>query len=326
MQQIKPRALRKGDTIAIVVPASPVKRDRINRGIQRLEAEGFCIKRFGDIYREHGYLAGDDTTRAAELMAAFADPKVAAVFPARGGTGVTRLLDLLDYDVIRKNPKIFVGFSDMTALHSALHNKTGLVTFHGPHPSDGIGAPDGLSELSARTYWQALLADQYNGTKSTGYAVPLAEEDRASIVTRVPGKARGRLIGGNLALIGAVLGTPYEIDAKESILLLEDIHEPPYRVDRLLAQLKLSGKLTELAAVVLGQFTDCDPQQGEASLTLDEIFHHYFDDLGIPVMENFPTGHCRDNVTLPLNVEVELDSDQQQLTVLEHPTDLGDPA
>ena len=138
MDPLYPRALRRGDTIALVVPASPVPREPIERVISRLEAMDFQVKTYGDLYREYGYLAGDDELRASELMQAFADPKVSAVFPARGGTGVTRLLDMLDYELIRQNPKVFVGYSDMTALHSALHNKTGLVTFHGPHPKDGL--------------------------------------------------------------------------------------------------------------------------------------------------------------------------------------------
>jgi len=317
MQPIIPRALRQGDTIALVAPASPVKRRRIEVAIERLEAKGFHIKLYGDLYRQHGYLAGDDSTRAEELMAAFADPEVAAIFPARGGTGVTRLLDLLDYNVIRRHPKIVAGFSDITALHLALHSQTGLVTFHSPHPMDGIGVPDGLSELTARTYWRALLADEYSD--QNGYEIPLTNQERESIVTLYPGKATGRLVGGNLALVVAMMGTPYEIDTHENILLLEDINEQPYRIDRALSQLKLAGKLDTLTGVLLGQFTDCVASPNKASFTLDEVFQGYFCELDIPVMQNFPSGHCRDNATLPLNVEVEMDADGRRVKVLENP-------
>jgi len=317
MERISPRALRKGDTIALVAPASPVKRERIELAISRFEALGFRVKLYGDLYRKHGYLAGDDTTRAEELMAPFADPEVTAVFPARGGTGVTRLLDLLDYDTIRENPKIVAGFSDITALHLALQSQAGLVTFHSPHPSDGIGAADGLNDLSARTYWRALLEDEYRD--ESGYEVPLTDQERDSIVTLFRGTARGRIVGGNLALIAAVMGTPYEIATAGNILLLEDINEQPYRIDRFLSQLKLAGKLDEAAGVLLGQFTKCDPPQGDASLTLDEIFAGYLGPLGIPVLQNFPIGHSRDNATLPLNVEVELDADNCRVKILENP-------
>ncbi|MGI9428770.1 MAG: S66 peptidase family protein [Bythopirellula sp.] len=320
MQAIYPQALRTGDTIALVSPASPVQREPIERAVERLEARGFRVKTYGDLYRQHGYLAGDDDTRAEELMNAFADPEVAAIFPARGGNGVTRLLDLLDYNFLRKHPKIVAGFSDITALHLALQSQTGLVTFHSPHPKDGLGTPEGMSELTARTYWRALLADEYDN--AIGYEVPLNERERESMSTLMPGTARGRLVGGNLALVTALMGTPYEIDTTDGILLLEDIGEVPYRIDRFLAQLKLAGKLEVLSGVVLGQFTDCSAPTEAPSLTLDEIFQDYFGELGIPVLQNFPTGHCRDNATLPLNVEVELDADQRCLNVLENPVRL----
>lgn len=320
MEPLYPRALREGDTLALVVPASPVPRESIERAIQRFEAKGFRVKTYGDLYRAHGYLAGDDTLRANELVHAFADPEVSAVFPARGGTGVTRLLDRLDYEIIRANPKILAGFSDMTALHSALQNKTGLVTFHSPHPKDGIGQVDGMSDLTARTYWRAILADSYD--EHVGYEIPLTDVERAAIQTVQPGIARGRIVGGNLALVGAVMGTPYEVQTSGNLLLLEDINEQPYRVDRLLSQLKLAGKLDKVAGVILGQFTDCDAPEGEASFTLNEIFADYFGDLGVPIVSNFPTGHCCDNATLPLNVEAELNADLRSLKLLRNPVTL----
>lgn len=324
MDVVRPRALRRGDTIAIVVPASPVPREPIERAIAKLQAMDFRVKTYGDLYREHGYLAGDDSTRADELMAAFVDAEVSAVFPARGGNGVTRLLDRLDYDAIAANPKILAGFSDMTALHSALQNRTGLVTFHSPHPKDGIGADDGMSDLTARTYWRALLADEY-ADDAVGYEIPLSAAEREAVVTMRGGKSRGRLVGGNLALVCAMMGTPYETSTAGNLLLLEDVNEPPYRIDRFLAQLKLAGKLQELAGVVLGQFTDCRPAAEQASLSLDQVFDDYFADLSIPIVRNYPTGHCRDNATVPLGVEAELDADARTIRLLNNPV-LLDPS
>ena len=320
MQPIFPPALRRGDSIALVVPASPVKRERIERAVAKYEELGFRIKIYGDLYRQHGYLAGDDATRAAELMQAFADPDIAAVFPVRGGTGMTRLLDLLDYDVILQHPKIVAGFSDITALHLALQSQTGLVTFHSPHPSDGFGAPNGMSDLTERTYWRAMLESEYDDQQ--GYTIPLTPDEQALLVTLSPGTAEGRLVGGNLALIGALMGTPYEINTAGNILLIEDINEQPYRIDRFLSQLKLAGKLDQLTGVLLGQFTACAAPPDEASLTLEQVFHDYFAELGIPVLANFSVGHCRDNATLPLNVDVQLNAANRTLTILQNPVSL----
>ena len=256
-------------------------------------------------------------------MGAFADRQVAAIFPARGGTGVTRILDKLDYGVIRQNPKIFTGFSDITALHAAIHSQTGLVTFHSPNPQDGIGMPDGLSEISARTFWQTLLAESYGKPQAHFSRPVLTPTEQATLTTLTPGTAQGRLVGGNLALVCSLLGSPYEIETRGNILLLEDIGEQPYRIDRFLSQLRLAGKLDILAGVLLGQFTDCEPAPGQSSLTLDDIFAEYFSCLDIPVLGNFPTGHTPDNATLPLGVTAELDATAKQLTILECPVRLG---
>jgi muramoyltetrapeptide carboxypeptidase len=322
MKTLVPPALYRGDTIAIIAPASVPDRVRIERAVSRLEVMGFRVKFFGDIYRRWGYLAGDDETRAEELMHAVADPEVAAIFPARGGTGVTRLLDMLDYSLFRKHPKIIAGFSDITALHAALQEQSGLVTFHSPHPMDGIGMPDGLTDLSARTFWRAVLAENYCDRQEVGYVVPLNEKEREDIVVSAPGRAEGKIVGGNLSLVCALMGTPYEFDMTGSILFLEEIAEEPYKVDRFLSQLRLAGKLDVLAGIVLGQFTDCGVSADKPSLTLPEIFEGYFSHLGIPVLKNFPTGHTPDNATLPLGIEVELDADEKKITVLENPVRL----
>jgi muramoyltetrapeptide carboxypeptidase len=322
MKRLIPAALYRGDTIALIAPASMPEREKIERAIARYEEMGFRVKTYGDIYRRWGYLAGDDETRAEELIQAVADPAVAAIFPARGGTGLTRLLDVLDYSVFRRHPKILAGFSDITALHAALQTQAGWVTFHSPHPNDGIGTENGFPDLTARTFWRALLAENYSGHQEHGYQVPLTEDERAKITTLSGGKARGRLVGGNLSLVTALLGTPYEFDMTGSILLLEEVGEAPYRVDRMISQLRLAGKLEVLNGIVLGQFTECGAGEDKPSFTVREIFEDYLGGLGIPVVENFPTGHTDENVTLPLGIEVELDADARKLAILENPVRL----
>jgi muramoyltetrapeptide carboxypeptidase len=179
-----------------------------------------------------------------------------------------------------------------------------------------------LSDLSARTFWRAVLGENYSAHEKPGYELPLTDAERSNIVTVVPGKTQGNIVGGNLSLVCALLGTPYEFDMQDRILLLEEVAEQPYRVDRFLSQLRLAGKLDILAGVILGQFTDCDPVADKPSLGLTEIFDTYFGNLGIPILSDFPTGHTRNNATLPLNLPVELDAGAKRLTILENPVRL----
>jgi len=313
--------LQEGNTIALVVPAGPCDRVRVERGIEWLHQQGFRTKSYHDLFRNDGYLAGNDELRADELNQAFADPEVSAIFPVRGGYGVMRILDRLNYNALAAKPKIVAGFSDITALHLAIHHKTRLVTFHSPHPQDGYGREGGMSSLTERTYRRAFFAEEYD-TSSPGYTMPLTDPERQLVNTLIGGTARGQLTGGNLALVAAMIGTPYEIQTAGKILFLEDIDEPPYRIDRFLAQLELAGKLQELSGVVLGQFTDCEPVDDSPSLTLEQIFDCYFAKLGVPLVTNYPTGHTRDNATLPLEVEVELRAETGTLVVLENPVAL----
>ena len=321
-QVILPHALQPGDTIAFVAPAGKLDRERMERARQRLEARGFKVQVPDDLYRTRGYLAGPDDIRARELMAAFGDPNVNAIFPGTGSYGATRILDRLDYDVIRENPKIFIGFSDLTALHLAIQKETGLVTFHSPNPMWGLGSEGNLQPFAATYFWRALLQSEYVGADghplSTGYPI-VVPEDAPQIEMLRPGIARGRLTGGNLSLVIALMGTEYEIDTANRVLFLEDVDERPYRIDRYLSQLRLAGKLDHLAGVILGQFRGCKPNEGETSLTLEEVFADYFGELDVPVVKNFPAGHTACNATLPLNAMVEVDADHRRITVLENP-------
>ncbi len=322
---LHPPALRAGDTIAFVAPAGKLDRERMERAREKLEAMGFVVKVPDNLYRSRGYLAGEDRERADELMAAFRDPRVKAIFPGTGNYGSTRILDWLDYDAIRRHPKIFIGFSDITALHLAIQKKTGLITFHSPNPMFGLGSPDGLHPFTAAYFWRALLREAYLDDKGKplpgGYAIEIPD-DVPQLRTIRPGVARGRLTGGNLSLVIALMGTPYEIETRGRILFLEDVGERPYRIDRYLSQLRLAGKLDGVAGVILGQFRDCEPKEGEESLSLDDVFADYFGGLNVPVIANFPVGHSRYNVTLPLGAMVEIDADTKRVTILERPVSL----
>ena len=328
-----------------VAPAKYLDKDRISLVKKRLEDMGFKVRTPQTLFRKKGFLAGADDERAAEIMAAFTDREVDAIFPGTGGYGATRIVDKLDYDVIRRNPKVFIGFSDITALHIAINQRTGLVTFHSPNPEFGLGGDTNLSPFAAKWFWRALLAKSYPNLPSLdgrgrgrvkggtiGYTIETkprdtGKPDEASIFEDVPravtlrdGTARGRLIGGNLSVLHALMGTPYEIETDSKILFIEDIGEAPYRVDRMLSTMRLAGKFDRIAGVILGAFTARDEEAAwDEDTSIDDVLRDYFADLGVPVLAHFPVGHVRYNATLPIGAEVELDATAQTLRVIENP-------
>jgi muramoyltetrapeptide carboxypeptidase len=309
------RALRRGDTIMLVAPAGPVKKDVVLRYARQLEAAGFRVIVPENLGRTDGYLAGSDAERAAELNAAFRDPKVNAIFPCRGGYGLTRILDRLDYQALRAGPKIVTGFSDLTALHLAIARKARLVTFHAPMPEFDLWRTDGKFAFAAAGFRRAVFADSYErGAK--GFLLPLPT-DGPRPVKLVGGRAKGRLVGGNLTLICATLGTPYALEPQGNILMIEDTGERPYRTDRALSQLRLAGVLDAVAGVVIGQFSKTDAQETE------RVLRDYFGRLKVPVVLNYPLGHTPYNMTLPHGGLVELDADAPSLRVLENPVVLN---
>jgi muramoyltetrapeptide carboxypeptidase len=276
------------------------------QGGARLEELGLRVKPGRHALAEHGYLAGTDRERLLDLEAAFRDPDIKAIFCARGGYGVARLLPAFDLDLARRHPKPLVGFSDITVLHLALQ-RAGLISFWGPMPCSSLG----LSAFSARSLQRALMSSTPVGR------VPFSPGRRP--MTLRCGVAQGRLTGGTLSLLTSSLGTPYEVETRGRIVFLEDVDEEPFKVDRLLAQLTAAGKLSDAAGVALGIFTGTARRNTPArrSLTIRDVFADHLLPLKVPVLRNVAVGHVRDQVTLPYGVMARLDAGAGTLTLLE---------
>lgn len=295
----KPKALKMGDRIALVAPSGPVAdTDRVNAAARALGQFGFEVTVYKSCYRVCGYLSGSDDERAQDFNDAFADPEVAGVVCLKGGYGTPRILDRLDYGMIAKHPKVFAGYSDITGLHLALHKKCGFPTFHAPMASE---LTSGVDRFSWDGWLRALTSAEPLGI--------LRNPPGETMHTLVGGRASGPIIGGNLSLVAASLGTPYEIDVRGKLLFLEDVCEEPYSVDRMLTQLRLAGKFEECSGVILGDWHDCLPEEGKPSLSLEQVFNDVIVPAGKPVIGNLKAGHCPHKVTLPLGVEAFLDAD-----------------
>jgi muramoyltetrapeptide carboxypeptidase len=307
---VKPRALRAGDVIQFVAPAGPVDRESVEKAVVVLEKMGFRVKLPQSLFRKDDYLAGSDDERATELNAALHDPSVRAIFPVRGGYGLSRILDRIDYAALRKDPKILIGYSDLTALHLAIARKARVITFHSPMPQSSLYRSDGDHAYAASQFWRTVLADRYRG--EPGFTIDLPD-GQPKPERLVGGKVTGRLIGGNLTLLCATLGTPFGLEARGKILFLEDTGEAPYRVDRLFAQLRLAGVLDEAAGIIVGSFDKTDAR------AVERIVRNYLGGLKKPVIVHFPVGHTAWNATLPEGALAELDADAPLVRLLENP-------
>jgi muramoyltetrapeptide carboxypeptidase len=316
-----PPALKPGDTVMFIAPAAPVELPPIVEYARRLEKAGYKTRIPKGIDRKMGYLAGSDEERAAELNAAIRDPKVRAIFPCRGGYGLTRILDRIDYAALRNDPKILIGFSDLTALHLAVARQARVITFHSPLATRGLWQDYKKYAFAASSFQRAIFADRYVKGE-TGYTIEVPEE-LPRPVKLVGGKARGRLLGGNLTLICSTLGTPYAIQPKGAILFIEDVNEAPYRIDRHLSQLRLAGILNAVAGIIVGSFLSREPKDEKE---FDRLFREYFGTMKVPVVLGFPIGHSARNATLPHGALAELDADKAALRLLENPVRLEPPS
>ncbi len=306
---IKPPRLRKGDVIGVVAPSSPVPvAARVQSGVRYLEGLGYRVKVGKHVACREGYLAGSDEERLEDLNGMLRDPAVRAVFALRGGYGASRLLPGVDYEALRSRPKILVGYSDFTALQLAVLRKVGLVTFSGPMVAVEFGeVPDPLTE---ERFWRMIT--------SCRRPAPVEAEVQSPEGARGSGVITGRLVGGNLSLVTAALGTPFAPDYRETILFLEEVGEALHRVDRMLTHLRNAGVLGHIAGLVLGEFADCRPlRAGEPHLNLRQIIAQVTQWSCVPVLSSFPYGHVRRKATLPLGVTARLDASAGSLAFLE---------
>ncbi|MDQ2991702.1 MAG: LD-carboxypeptidase [Candidatus Eremiobacteraeota bacterium] len=297
---IYPPALRRGDAIALIAPAGPLASDAdLDAAVERVEALGLRAVRGEHVLGRHGYLAGTDAERAADINAALRDPAVRGIFAVRGGYGTTRLLDLVDYDALRADPKVLLGYSDLTALLNVCTARAGVVTFHGPVIALALGP------LERAWLQRAMFSDVPVGT--------LAVERPCAIRA---GRARGRLAGGNLSLMAAMVGTPYEIDCTDAIVFLEEVEEAPYRIDRMLTQLRASASFRRAAGIALGTFSNCDaPEDAAPERRLTYVLADRLVDLGMPVVAGAPIGHEGEQWTLPIGAYATLDAASGTLAI-----------
>lgn len=293
---IKPPRLKKNDEIGIIAPAGPVKESEIRPGIELLESFGYKVISSPHLYHSKGYLAGEDNIRLEDLHSMFQNGRIKAIFCARGGYGTLRLLEKIKFDLIGMNPKIIIGYSDITTLLLAIYKKTGLVTFHGPVVKE-------LSKNRNRnleSVFELVSSDQ------------LLNVNLAEGTVLMPGKARGILLGGNLSLICHLIGTPFMPSMKKCILFIEEKGEPLYRIDRMMTHLRLSGFLEVLGGLLAGRFEGCGDISSINQLLLDMV-----SDLNIPVVSGLPVGHGLENTMIPLGLQATLDTGRMSLSIME---------
>ena len=311
---LKPARLKPGSIVGIVSPASATfLREELDIVIDVVRGLGMVPKLAPHILDRYGYLGGKDKDRAADINQFFADPKVIAILPMRGGWGCSRILPYLDYQLIRKNPKIIVGFSDITALILGINAKTNLVTFHGPN---GLTSWRTKQTDSFRRVLESAETVTFQNLKDDGDENRLMQlKYRQKTIT--PGRAQGKLIGGNLSVFSGIVGSPYMPDLNGAILFLEEINENIYRIDRLMTHLKIAGVFNKLAGFIFGQCKGCSPDADYGSLTLEEVVLDHIKPLVIPSWYGAMIGHIEPIVTLPIGLDVEIDATAGTIRMLE---------
>ena len=307
--RILPPALREGDTIGLISPAGPINEEKIQNAMENVLNMGLNYKIGQSATKESGYLAGTDKERLEDIHNMFANPDIKAIWCIRGGFGCTRILPHLNYDLIKNNPKILIGYSDVTALLSAIYIKTGLVGFHGP-------VAGAVQTIYSKYILNSLIMDKSSNCEIIAKNEMLFEKNYPNYIIR-PGQGSGNLVGGNLSLLSAMCGTPYLPPFKNNIVFIEDIGEKPYRLDRMLTQLIQGSDIKEANGIVLGNFVDCEKKEGERSYALKEVILDKIGSLNIPSLYGMPFGHMDDQCTLPIGIHAELDTNNFSLKITE---------
>ncbi len=309
MRLIKPCKLNKGDVIGIISPSSPVDNDiKLENSVKYFEKQGYRVQTGANTLKKYGYLAGTDNERLNDIHKMFLNKKIKMIMCLRGGYGAGRLLDKIDYQLIKNNPKIFCGYSDITVLQNAFLKMTGLVTFAGPMA--GVDFSGEISKFTEENFWQ---------TVTNNHPLKVNIPGIMALNSLQKGVSEGRLIGGNLSLISSLTGLKYLPNPRGKILMLEEISEVPYRIDRMLNQMRLSGYLHSVKGVILGGFKDCEELNPNSnSLTLDQVLFDYFGgDFPAPVLFNFSHGHLKNNLTVPLGIKVKINGNLNIIEFLE---------
>lgn len=300
-----PKAIQKGDTVGIISPsAATADRMEFTYAQEAMEALGLSVKLGKNLTNRFGHLAGTDEERATDFNEMFSDPEVKAVICIRGGSGASRILPYLDYEMVKKNPKPLLGYSDITALHCALQRQTGLISFHGPN---GSGS---WNSFNVRQFEQIFFNKELALFKNEGNKGDELVLKANRIQTLNGGTAEGKILGGNLTVLTALSGTPYYPDFQNSILFIEDIGEDPYRIDRMMSTLKLNGTLGMIKGFIFGQCSDCKPGGGYGSLTVDQILDQYILPLEVPAYSGAMIGHIPRQFIVPVGAQVKMNADE----------------
>lgn len=308
---VKPARLKKGQKVGLIAPGSAIEAEALKKAIKNLKALGLEVELGEHVRAKHGYIAGTDKERLSDLHMMFRRRDIDAIWCARGGYGCTRLLPDLDYDLIKSNPKLLIGYSDITALLNGIFEKTGLVGIHGP-----VGASE-QTEYTKEHFVKVAMKPNKQFKIELSAENQEKEDPAFDVYAIQPGKAEGILVGGNLSLLAAMAGTEYQPEVKDRLVFIEDVGEKPYRIDRMLTQLRQAYALEEAAGLALGVFADCEPDEDDASLSLKECLHDRLGDLGIPVMYGFSFGHIGNQCSFPVGVRAHMDTTKKTITLLE---------
>lgn len=310
---VKATRLKSRDKLGLVAPGSYISEEELQESIKNLNDLGFDVTYSKDVLLQTGYLAGTDKERAKDLMDKFTDKSVKGIVCARGGYGCTRILPLLNYNLIRSNPKVLIGYSDVTALLYGIYQQAGLITFHGP-----VGTST-FNEYSVNNFKKVLMNPERTETFNNSNSG--SDENTYGVNTLVEGKSKGRLIGGNLSIMVSLIGTRYDVSYSRKIIFIEEVGEEPYRIDRMLTQLIESGKLKHASGIMMGIFKDCEVKEKnpsfKKSFTLMEVLKDRLSNLKIPVIYGMSFGHVNDKFTIPFGALAELNTSDQTFTLLE---------